>query len=99
MKQVKHGNFYHGKHLGFMCLPVLFVPKFQEKELQICVDTTRLNLVSQGVWVAWKWEWQNNDSDGEYMSESSAEYVGHSHQNPHIQSDTESSESVLHRWK
>ena len=57
------------------------------------MDTTRLNLVPQGVLVVWEWEWQDDDSDGEHMSESSAEDLGHSHHNPHIQSDTQSSES------
>ena len=55
------------------------------------MDTTRLNLVPQGVLVVWEWEWQDDDSDGEHMSESSAGDLGHSHHNPHIQSDTESS--------
>ena len=55
------------------------------------MDTTRLNLVPQGVLVVWEWEWQDDDSDGEHMSESSAEDLGHSHHNPHIQTDTESS--------
>ena len=41
----------------------------------------------------WEWEWQDDDSDGEHMLESSAEDLGHSHHNPHIQTDTESSGS------
>ena len=39
----------------------------------------------------WEWEWQDDDSDGEHMSQSSEDF-GHSHHNPHIQSDAESSE-------
>ena len=57
------------------------------------MNTTRLNLVPQGLLVVWEWEWQDDDSDGEHMSKSSTEDLGHSHHNPHIQSDTESSES------
>ena len=69
------------------------VSTFQEEEFQICVNTTGLNLVPQGVLIVWEWEWQVYNSDGEHMSESSAEDLGHSHHNPHIQTDTESSES------
>lgn len=56
------------------------------------MNTAGLNLVPQGVLVVWEWEWQDDNSDGEHMSESSAEDLGHSHHNPHIQSDPELSE-------
>ena len=69
-------------------LQLLLLHKLQEEEFSICVKTTGLNLVPQGVLVVWEWEWQDDDSDVDHMSETSSEGIGH--YNPHIQSDAES---------
>ena len=54
------------------------------------MKTSGLHLVPQGALVIWESEWQDDDTDIDHISESSAEDVGHCHHNPHIQSDPES---------
>ena len=67
----------------------LLITCIQEEEFSICVKTSGLKLVPQGVLVVWEWEW-DDDSDTDHVSESSCEDTGHDHQNPYIQTDTES---------
>ena len=45
--------------------------------------------------MVWEWERQDDDSDGEHMSESSAEDLGHSHHNPYTQTESLESKQEL----
>ena len=65
----------------------------QESEFSVSINISRQKIPPQGVMVVWEWEWTSIDGDAESNQQSESEEDSQEQYNPHMQSDTEHSDS------